>query len=167
MIWLTSAAAQPSSSRKATDSPRTGTPRAEATSGSTVAKNSGRAMAARTASTPPRPPGQGDHLAVGDPEEGAEQQAGEAVEEAAVEADEQDPAGQGEGLDGPDHRRLLGCGPAPPADRGTMAITSGGGDAPGEVAGGDADPEPDGAGGAREGHHGQGVAGEALAPRAP
>ena len=49
VIWLTSAAAQPSRTRKTVLSSRTGTPRAAATSGSTVAKNNGRAISASTA----------------------------------------------------------------------------------------------------------------------
>ena len=55
MIWLTSAAARPSRTRKAADSRRTGTPRAAATSGSTEANSSGR-----------RHGGEGDESAGGD-----------------------------------------------------------------------------------------------------
>ena len=47
------------------------------------------------------------------PEEGAEQQAGEAVEESAVEADEQHAAGQRERLHRPDDRGLLAVAPGP------------------------------------------------------
>ena len=50
VIWLTSAAAHPSRSRKTVDTSRSGTPLARATSGSTVAKNSGRAIPASAAS---------------------------------------------------------------------------------------------------------------------
>ena len=49
VTWLAPAAATPSSTRNAVESRRTGKPRARATSGSTVAKSSGRAMAASTA----------------------------------------------------------------------------------------------------------------------
>ena len=120
-------------------------------------------MRASTTRTPTATSGQGDHLAVGDPEEGAEQQAGEAVEEAAVQADEQDAAGQGEGLHGADDGRLLAPGP-PDGGAGHHGDDQRGHDAPGEVAGRGADAEPDGPGRAGERHHGQGVSGEALAP---
>lgn len=51
MIWLTSATATASSSRKPPASSRTGTPRAAAASGSRLAKSNGRAVTARMAST--------------------------------------------------------------------------------------------------------------------
>ena len=50
VIWLVSAAASPSSTRNATDSARTGTPRPVATSGSTDANSSGRPSTANAAS---------------------------------------------------------------------------------------------------------------------
>ena len=50
VIWLASAAAIPRSSRKATASDRTGTPVAAATSGSTLANSSGRAIKPRATS---------------------------------------------------------------------------------------------------------------------
>lgn len=50
MIWLASAVAAPSSTRKTTARARTGTPRATATSGSTEASSSGRPMHASTLS---------------------------------------------------------------------------------------------------------------------
>ena len=108
VICAVSATAAPSSTRNATDSARTGTPRAAATSGSTEANSSGRPITASTASTASPATASSDHLACGDAEETAEEQGGGPVEEPLVEGDEQQPAGQGEGLHRAGQRRLGG-----------------------------------------------------------
>ena len=80
-------------------------------------------MTPRTARTATRRPTERRHLRVGDAEERAEEQAGEAVQEPAVEADEQRAAGQREGLHGTDDRRLVAEG-LTAVERGTRAMTS-------------------------------------------
>ena len=67
-------------------------------------------MTARATERAERDEQQGGDLAVGDAEERAEQQPGQAVEEPSVEADEERTAGQREGLDGPDDGGLVAVG---------------------------------------------------------
>ena len=93
--------------------PRTGTPRARATSGSTVAKRSGRPMTAEDARArhghhePGSPPGASEM-----PRKVPNSSPVRLFKEPSVEADEQGTAGQGEGLDRADDGRLLAERPA-------------------------------------------------------
>ena len=141
VIWVVAAAARPSSTRKAPPSSRTGTPWTAATAGSIEANSRGRPTSASTRNDAERDDQQDDDLAGGDAQEGAEQQAVHALEEAVVEGDEQKAAGEGERLHRADHRRLL----AEAAHGGAAARREGddqgGGQAEAVVAEADAHPE--------------------------
>ncbi len=104
---------------------------------------------------------QHDDLLVGHAEEGPEQQTRQAVQEPAVEADEEGAARQRERLHRPDDGGLLlgGLPAGGSRDRGDDDRRR---DRGAEVADRRADPDQDGSGGPREGDDGEGVTGEAL-----
>ena len=102
---------------------RPGTPRAAATSGSTDANSNGRRDRAEHHEQTTATTSSAWHLRVGDAEEAAEQQRAEAVEEAAVEAHEQEPARERERLHRADDRGLL-AERVPRSLRGTAAMTT-------------------------------------------
>ena len=78
-----------------------------ATSGSMLANSSGRPSTSQHEQAAAAGDEQGEDLVVGDAGDGAEQQVVQPGQETLVEADEQEPAGQREGLHGADDRRLL------------------------------------------------------------
>ena len=119
VIWLASATARPSTTRNTIERKRTGTPRAAATSGSMDANSNGRPITASDDERGGTDPEQRGDLGVGDAEEAAEEQRVHAFEQAVVERDEQEPAGERERLDGADDRGLLAEGvPVGAGDRG-------------------------------------------------
>ena len=107
VIWLASAAAIPRSSRKATESDRTGTPRGGGNLGVDAREQQRTGDQAERDERGDRHREQRQHLRVRDPEEAAEEQARDAVEDAAVEAHEEEAAGQRERLHGADHGGFL------------------------------------------------------------
>ncbi len=149
VIWLTSAAVHPSTTR---NSHRQGAGRARPgrrrRRRSTVANSRGRPTTARTARTTTATTTRATTWPSDTPEERAEQQSGDAVEEAAVEADEQRTVARANAWTVPMTADSW-LRARPDARSGHQGDHQGGGDAAGEVAGRRAHPEPDGGGRAR------------------
>ena len=160
VIWLVAATASPSRSRKPSESARTGTPAARATSPSTDAKRSGRPATARTSSAPGGDADERVRLPVGDAEEGAEEQRVETVQQAVVETDEQEAEPERERLHGARRRRLAAV--AARAVGGDAGERERSRDAGAEVARGERQSREARAGGAGEGDHRERVPGERL-----